>query len=145
VTDESALDIATRQLAWCRANAKSGRLGYDGLELLVLGVSLLVTVAGTLAWDAAVPAIVGAVLVLLAGVRAIFQWRERWVGSAMAQTGLATAIDFYNQRLSPYDGVDRDEQLIRRACEIRIRETAAWESRRSSPPRLTPEGYKGAD
>jgi hypothetical protein len=140
----SAVENANRQLVWYRSNARRARIGYYTLELVALGVSFAVAAIGIFSWDATLAAMAGAVLVLIAGVRAIFQWREGWVASVMAQTELETAIDFYEQGMSPFDGNDRDQQLTRRVWEIRNRETAAWQSRRQAPPAVAPEGYEGA-
>lgn len=125
----SALEIASRQLHWYRTRKTRNRIGARLVELCALGISLLVAIAGALAWDSLVPAVAGAVLVLLAGVREVFNWREGWLAFVAAEAELERAIDFYHARIPPYDGGDRDQQLIRRTWEVRMTETSEWRSR----------------
>jgi uncharacterized protein DUF4231 len=129
IEPRSALEIASSQLQWYRRRKTRNRIGARLVELSALGISLLVAIAGALAWDSLVPAVAGAVLVLLAGIREVFNWREGWLAFVAAEAELERAIDYYHAGIPPYDGADRDERLIRRTWEVRTTETSEWRSR----------------
>jgi Protein of unknown function (DUF4231) len=139
MTENSALVIATRQLAWYGTHKTRARWSHYAGELAAVALSFLAAIAGILGWDPAVPAVAGSLLVVLALLRGLFQSRESWIAWAMAQAELQKAIDYYATKIEPYDGPDRDRQLVRRVWEVRNGETEAWKSRKSSPPTPTPE------
>lgn len=131
---DSAVEIAGEQLKWYRSHKTKARWGHYLLELVAVALSFLVTIAGILRWDAKVAAIAGGILVLLAGLRAEFQLRENWIGWNAAEAEVQKAMDYYGTEIEPYDGPDRDQQLVRRVWEVRMSETQAWKSRKSPPP-----------
>ena len=139
MTENLALGIAQDQLDWYRTHKTQARWGHYGIELLAVALSFLVAIAGILGWDPAVAAVAGSILVVLAVIRSLFQRRESWIAWAAAEAALANAIDFYVTKIEPYDGSDRDRQLVRRVWEVRSSETEAWKSRVSSPTPPTPE------
>ena len=134
MTEDSALTVARKQLDWYRTHKTRARISHYALELVALALSVVVTIAGILGSDPAVPAIAGAALVVLATLRGLFESRQSWIAWAGAEAELEKAIDYYASENEPYDGPDRDKQLVRRVWEVRTSETEAWQARKSSPP-----------
>jgi Protein of unknown function (DUF4231) len=131
MAENSALDIAKKERDWYRVHKTSARLSHYGLELAALALSFLVTLAGILEWNLAGPAVAGAAVAVIAGLRGLFGSQESWIAFAAAEADVDRAIDYYNMNDAPYVGPDRDKRLVRQVHQIRSSETTAWKSRKS--------------
>ena len=127
----SALDELDRSYEWYRRHAKQSRIIYQVGELALLTTGALIPVSTTLTDDQTLPALLGALVVVLTGIRRIFSSHENWQRFIDASLALASERALYVHGLRPYvDAGSRDEQLIRRVREIETQETAGWRTLR---------------
>ena len=127
----SALDELDRSYDWYRRHAKQSRLVYQLGELALLTTGALIPVSTTLTDDQTVPALLGALVVVLTGIRRIFSSHENWQRFIDASLALATERALYVHGFTPYaDAGTRDERLLRRVREVETQETAGWRTLR---------------
>lgn len=113
-------------------NAKSARRRYHLSEIALLLFSASVPVAAALASARWVPTALGAVVVVLAGVRPIYSWHEDWLRFTDACEQLKRERLAYLNGASPYERDDRDAILAARVMDIETSETQRWLSLRRS-------------
>jgi hypothetical protein len=127
----SALDELDRSYEWYRRHAKQSRIVYQVGELALLTTGALIPVTTTLTDDQTWPALLGALVVVLTGVRRIFGSHENWQRFIDASLALASERALYVHGFTPYaDAGSRDERLLRRVREIETQETAGWRTLR---------------
>ena len=129
--DTTALDELDRSYDWYRGHARRSRLAYQVGEIALLTTGALIPVSTTLTDDQTLPALLGALVVVLTGIRRIFGSHENWQRFVDASIALTTERQLYVHGFTPYaDAGTRDEQLIRRVREIETQETAGWRTLR---------------
>ena len=129
--DDDPLEILERQYAWYRAHAVSAGMRYKVLEIAQLMAAALVPVS-TVVSDRWVTALLGAVVVVLTGLRSIFTWQDDWMRFTEAWQQLQFARTRYVHGLPPYDDPDtRDATLVQRVQEVQASESRGWLSLRS--------------
>ncbi|BEP12197.1 hypothetical protein acdb102_05080 [Acidothermaceae bacterium B102] len=126
----AALDEARSSFDWYERNAKASRLRYQISEVVLVCVAAAVPIAGILApSDARLPAVLGAVVVALTGLRAIFHWRDNWMRFSLAGSAIKAEIRLYGLHADPYsDLASRDAVLIRNINSVEHSETSGWMS-----------------
>jgi Protein of unknown function (DUF4231) len=103
------------------------RVGDHGLAV---AASIPATAAFTA--DRRVPAVLGAFVVVLTGLRCIFRWRDSWTRFTEAYLQLETARQLYLARAGIYAADDRNTKLVQRVGEVRTTETLGWIAMRRS-------------
>jgi hypothetical protein len=127
----SALDELDRSYEWYRRHAKQSRIVYQVGELALLTTGALIPVSTTLTDDQTMPALLGALVVVLTGIRRIFSSHENWQRFIDASLALASERALYVHGFAPYADVGtRDERLLRRVREVETQETAGWRTLR---------------
>jgi hypothetical protein len=125
------LELLDVQYAWYRSRAvRAGKL-YKALEVTLLVFAALVPVSAvvTQSW---VTALLGAVVVVLTGLRSIFSWHDDWLRFTEAWQQLAFARMLYVNGMPPYDDPrTRTSSLVARVQEIQAAETRGWLSLRA--------------
>ena len=111
---------------------------YHWSEILLLLVAAAIPASTAFTSDQRVPAALGALVVVLAGLRSVYRWHEDWLRFTEALVQLETAKQLYIHCASPYDGEDRDALLVRRVREIESAETHGWVQLRNSAARDAP-------
>jgi hypothetical protein len=134
------LAYARQQRDWYAQHAPLARIGYQLLEIVVIALGASVPVAVALDADVGVTAVLGAGVVLAAGVRSVFRWQENWIGFIDAQIQLDDEIALYEFGDAPYDDAGRGERLARAVQAIKRQETDRWRARRSAGGRSAPDG-----
>lgn len=129
----SPIETVDKSYRWYATHAWRGRVGYWGSESALLVVAASIPAAAAFTSDRRVPALLGAVVVVLTGLRPIFRWREDWLRFTQACNQLLTERDLYTARADEYAGDDRDVRLIRRIRDIETAETAGWVNLRRGP------------
>jgi hypothetical protein len=97
---------------------------------VLLAISAAVPVSGSLTpHDSRLPTIIGAVVVALTGLRAVFHWRDNWIRSATTASMIDGEIRLYEASVEPYDKPDtKAARLIKRLNAIESSEYASWAS-----------------
>jgi hypothetical protein len=128
---DDPLAILETQYAWYRGHAVSAGMRYKALEITLLVAAALIPVS-TVVTDRWVTALLGAVVVVLTGVRSIFSWQEDWLRFTEAWQQLQFARTRYVHGLPPYDDpATREATLVQRVQEIQRSETRGWLSLRA--------------
>ncbi len=74
-----------------------------------------------------VPAVLGAAIVVLSGVRSTFNWQENYIRFSAAREAVEALRRLYRIGAAPYDDVaTRDEVLASQVTEIEQQEMAGW-------------------
>lgn len=125
-----ALDEARSSFDWYERNAKASRLRYQVSEVVLVCVAASVPIAGILTPDdARLPGVLGAVVVALTGLRAIFHWRDNWMRFSLASNAIKAEVRLYELHADPYsESTSRDAALIRNINSVERSETSGWMS-----------------
>lgn len=115
-------------LNWYVLNALSSRRRYLISEVGLLVASTAVPVVGILSpHDARGPAVIGAIVVMLSGLRSIFHWRDNWIRFTVAGAAIKSELRLYDSEAAPYaDASTRLASLVSRLNTIEMNETQAW-------------------
>jgi hypothetical protein len=125
-TKPYALAALEESFDWYSKAAWRAKVGYWISEIALLVVAAAIPASAAFTDNQRLPAALGAVVVVLTGLRTVFQWRDDWLGFTDACARLKTQRAFYEGRVGEYTGGDRDERLVQRVREIEGAETATW-------------------
>jgi hypothetical protein len=128
--------IAGESYDWYRRAATSARRSYRLSEILFLVLSTAIPMSAVLSpKNATVPAVFGAVLVILAGLRSVYHWYENYVRFSCAREAVNAELRLYLTSSEPYDDVStKDQVLVAAVTRIEQQEMGQW-VRVVSPPR----------
>jgi hypothetical protein len=123
-----ALELADGSYQWYRGRATRCRRAHRILETAVLVVSAAVPASAAMVRDdARIPAVLGAVVVVLGGLRAVFHWHENYVRFNAAREAVEGQRRRYHTGSAPYDDPStRDQTLAAAVTEIEQGEMTAW-------------------
>ena len=126
--DGYAMKLADDSYRWYHERALACRRGYQIQETVTLIVAAAIPASAVLTHnDARIPAILGALVVILAGLRAIFHWQETYLRFSGAREAVKTQRRLYAIGAAPYDDLaTRDAELTREITRIEQEETAGW-------------------
>ncbi|WP_448640268.1 DUF4231 domain-containing protein [Geodermatophilus sp. URMC 63] len=124
--------LAEAQTCWNsyhHAAARSQR-GFRVSEVVLLAVCSLIPISGILTPnDARLPAILGAVVVALTGLRSVFHWRDSWLSCEMVCEKIQCEMRLYKAGVHPYgEPNSKDQQLASRLNNIERQEMLHWAS-----------------
>lgn len=113
---------------WHQRMSARSRVRYQVSEALVLVLSAAVTITGIVfthrAW---IPAVISAVVALIAGSRAIFHFRDDWLRHSVTFVSLKAEIRRYQVGAAPYDDpVSRQARLVDAVSQTEMQETTSW-------------------
>jgi hypothetical protein len=111
---------------WYSRHAKQSRRLYRLSEVLVLVAGAMVPVSALLTDDAIAPAILGASIVVLTGLRTTFNWHDNWLRFTAACVALRTEDIRFEHKIEPYDRDDALDVLAMRVRAIEEAETQSW-------------------
>ena len=127
--------LVDARYTWYRSHAVSAGQRYKGLEVTLLVFAAMVPVSAVVT-EPWVTALLGAIVVVLTGLRSIFSWQEDWLRFTEAWQQLQFVRTRYVNRLPPYDDdATRAGRLIARVQEIQSSETRGWLALRASDKR----------
>jgi hypothetical protein len=123
-----AMGIANGSHAWYRSAAIRSRRMYRVLETAVLVVSAAIPATAAVdPHNALVPAILGAIVVVLSGLRAIFHWQDNYLRFSGAREAVEAERRLYNTGAKPYeDPATRDQVLAAAVSRIEQAEMGGW-------------------
>lgn len=123
-----AMSIANGSHAWYRKAAIRSRRMYRVSETAVLIVSAAIPATAAVAPHSAItPAILGAIVVILSGFRAIFHWQDNYLRFSGAREAVEAERRLYNTGAKPYDDpANRDQVLATAMSRIEQAEMGGW-------------------
>jgi len=131
-----AWSVANESYEWYRKAAIRARRSYRLCEILFLVISAAIPVSVVLLpGTATIPAFLGAVLVVLSGLRNVFHWHENYIRFSRARESVNAEMRRYATVSEPYsDLAKRDSVLINAITRIEQQEMGQWVRVASQPP-----------
>lgn len=122
------MTVADGSYEWYRRAAIKARRYYRVTEVLQLVSSAAIPASAAVARDnTAVPAILGALVVVFTGLRAAFHWHDDYLRFSQAREAVEAERRRYRTESEPYDDPrTRDQILTAAVSEIEQREMGAW-------------------
>jgi hypothetical protein len=126
--DDYAIWLADASHDWYRTAAIRSRRSYRVSETAILVVSAAVPLAGAIEpRNAVIPAILGAVVVILSGMRAIFHWQENYLRFSNTRELIEAERRLYRTSCAPYDdAATRSMKLAAAVTRIEREEMGGW-------------------
>jgi len=123
-----AMSIANGSYGWYRTAAIRSRRWYRISETSVLIVAAAIPATAAIRpHNAIVPAVLGAVVVILSGLRAIFHWQDNYLRFSGAREAVEAERRLYYTGAKPYDETaTRDQVLAAAISRIEQAEMGGW-------------------
>jgi hypothetical protein len=120
--------LARAAYEWYEEHAARARVLHWSTEVLILVVAAAIPVAAVISPDDALAAaVLGAVVVVLTGLRTIFHWHENYIRFAAARERIKTEQRAYRVRAAPYDDLfTRDQVLVAAISRIEGEDLSQW-------------------
>jgi hypothetical protein len=124
-----AMNIANGSYNWYRTAAIRSKKWYRLSETTVLVVSAAIPAAAAISpHNALAPAVLGAVAVIVAGLRAIFHWQDNYLRFSGAREAVEGERRLYYTGTQPYeDLITRDQVLAASISRIEQTEMGVWQ------------------
>jgi hypothetical protein len=138
----NALSRLKNSFKYYSEHAGASRRRHQILEVALLAAASSIPVTAlTVPGNGVVTAIIGAVVVVLAGLRQIFHWNENFMRFTQACQALQAERWRYELELAPYDDPNsREKILIDAVIRIETDETGSWiEIQRHTPETAKPQ------
>ena len=131
-----AMRLANESYDWYKARAAHCRAAYKVSETALLIVSASIpTTAAVFPDDVIVPALLGGVVVVLVGLRAVYHWQDNFLRFSGAREAIEAERRLYNTGAKPYDDPGARDQLLAAAVtRIEQAEMAGWNKIASEHP-----------
>jgi hypothetical protein len=128
VTSTYALELADASYSWYRSHAIRSRRNFKIAETVLLVVAAAIPTTAAIVPDhVVVPAVLGAVVVILTGLRSVFHWQDNYLRFSGAREAVEAERRLYRVRASPYeDMATRDQVLVAAVSRIEQDEMAGW-------------------
>lgn len=135
--DGYALNLADASYNWYRGAAIRSRRLFRMSESGALVLAAAIPVAGAIyPGSAVVPAVLGAVVVVVSGLRAIFHWQDNYLRFSAAREAVEAERRFYRTGSGPYaDPATRDAELAAAVTRIEQDEMSGWVKIAAQRPR----------
>jgi hypothetical protein len=127
-TPSYAIGLVNASYDWYRAHAIRSRRSYRISETALLVIAAAVPTSAAIAPDdATLPAILGAIVVVLTGLRSVFHWQDNYLRFSGAREALEAERRLYNTCADPYhDLATRDQLLAAAVSRIEQDEMSGW-------------------
>lgn len=138
-----AMEVADGSYRWYLVAAKRSRRSHRISELTTVVLSAAIPLAALLVPNRPqIPAILGSLLVVIAGCRAVFQWQENYLRFSQAREAVEEQRRLYRVGAHPYDDPSlRDAELVKAVTRIEGDEMQRWAQiaqERADPGRSLP-------
>jgi hypothetical protein len=124
------LTFAQYWWSWYARVGSNQRRGFYLVETLALVLAALVTLSGALGWSQDWPPTLGAILLVITGLRQVCQFRDGWISASSAQVEITTQVARFNARAGAYRDTDAGALLVARVTQIIELETKSFRDRR---------------
>ena len=123
-----AMDIADESFNWYKGHAIRSRALYRVSETSLLAISASIPVtAAVMPNDATIPAILGASVAIIAGLRSVFHWQDNYLRFSEAREAVEAERRLYRTGAKPYeDPSTRDQILVSTITRIEHDEMSGW-------------------
>jgi hypothetical protein len=123
-----AMTVATDSFNWYKSHAIRARRSFKAAEMaLLVGAACVPTSAVLWPENATVPAVLGGLVVILAGLRSIFHWQENYLRFSSAREAVEAERRLYRTSAPPYDNpASRDQVLVAAVSRIEQEEMRGW-------------------
>lgn len=131
-----AIGVADSSYNWYRSRAILTRRTHRLSEIILLIISAAIPVSAVLSPNnATTPAILGALIVVLSGVKSAFHWHENFLRFSGAREAVESERRLYHTGSSPYDDpATRDQTLVAMISKIEQDEMTGWTKIASARP-----------
>jgi hypothetical protein len=132
-----ALSLANESYEWYKTAAIRSRRSYRFCEVALVIIAAGIPVAAAISpHSAIVPAVLGAVVVVLSSLRAVFHWQDNYIRFSGAREALEGERRLYHTQSQPYDDLaTRDQNLAATVSRIERDEMAGWAKIAAQRPR----------
>ena len=132
-----AIGLADGSYEWYRAAAIRSRRAHRataiGLQVIAAAIPVFAVVAPTQPY---IPAVLGSLIVVITGLRSIFNWQENYLRFSGAREAVEGERRLYHTRAKPYDDPEiRDQALATMVSKIEQEEMAGWVKVASQRPK----------
>lgn len=126
--DTYALELADGSYEWYKHHAIRCRRGHRITETATLVIAAAIPAsAALLNNDARIPAVLGAVIVILSGLRSVFHWQDNYLRFSGARKAIEGQRRLYHTGSAPYDDpATRNKILAAEVSRIEQEEMAGW-------------------
>ena len=133
-----AVGLASDSYEWYRTHAIRARRNYRVAETILLVVAAAVPTSAVVAQhNATVPAILGAIVVILTGLRSLFHWQDNYVRFSRAREAIEAERRLYRTSAKPYDDPStRDQVLVAAVSRIEQDEMSGWTRLAGERPKI---------
>jgi Protein of unknown function (DUF4231) len=122
-----------KRITWYESNAQYQRKRYYAAEIAVILLSAAIPAAAAFGARSTVGAVLGALVVVVGGLRHLYRWQENWIRSGHTVVGLQAEIIKWGAGAAPYqDASDATAELVTRVESIVEAETSSWASTEQS-------------
>lgn len=126
--DSYAIKIAQQSFDWYRSAAIRARRLYKFSEFGIILVSALVPLSAALQpGNGVIPAILGSIVVVIAGLRSVFHWHENYLRFSRAREAVESERRRFHVALGSYsDAATKGAQLVEAVTRIEQAEMGQW-------------------
>lgn len=124
------LTFAQYWWGWYARVGSNQRRGFYLVETLAIVLAALVTLSGALGWNQDWPPTLGAVLLVITGLRQVCQFRDGWISASSAQVDITTEVAMFNAQAGAYREPEAGALLVARVTRIIELETKSFRDRR---------------
>jgi hypothetical protein len=131
-----AMGLADESYRWYKDRAIHSRTAYRISETTLLVVAAAIPTSAAIdPSNAIAPAVLGGVVVVLTGLRAVFHWQDNYLRFSGAREAVEAERRSYNTGAKPYDDpATRDQILAAAVSKIEQAEMAGWNKIASPRP-----------
>jgi hypothetical protein len=116
------------------------RWGYAITELTTLGSAAAIPVVAAAGWSPTISAILGAIVLIVTGVRTSFQMHENWLDNRRLVNDIEHEAGLFAAQASPYEGADASHLLALRVEDLFYEKGQRWLARRAHTTRSQSSG-----
>jgi hypothetical protein len=129
--------IADESYDWYRIAAIRSRKWFRLTETSLLVVSAAIPAAAAIAPHSAIaPAVLGSIVVVISGLRAVFHWQDNYLRFSAAREAVEAERRLYHVAAEPYgDPATRDQQLAIAVSRIEQAEMGNWRKMAEQQPK----------
>lgn len=121
------LKLANGSYEWYQYAAIRSRRAYRISETAILVISAAIPASAAIQNDARLSAVLGAVIVILSGLRTVFHWHDNYLRFNGAREAIEAQRRLYHTGAKPYDNpATRDQILAAEVSRIEQEEMAGW-------------------
>jgi hypothetical protein len=132
-----AIGLADSSYEWYKTasirSRRAHRVSAVMVQVIAASIPVFVVVAPTLPY---IPAVLGAMIVVISGLRSIFSWQENYLRFSGAREAVEAERRLYHTQAKPYDDPEaRDQALAAMVSKIEQEEMAGWVKVASQRPK----------